>query len=394
MQKYVILQSFSTQRPMKENESALFSRYIIDGIHQDATPYELLAECMEGSADMEPGLEYADIIDESTDPPITSFTYDNRKNKEYIGQLAWDEGKERSFRMLYPTTFTRQRIAKALIDRLWNKGHYKLEDLELWAGWEWNSKPLGNMAAFYSSVQAASGYIYDLGCRLADYYYEGCDEESIFRIAAWLHSPEEDDENDDIQASPYRSSHPWIENDRACPETFVDDPDSQVIYIPFDTASFRLGGSLLAEVNGHNGGAGPHIEDPDYFIDCHEVVRELVEDGIVMAGATVEDGGLAIALDRMCADTGLEICLKGIQASYMEEDTTKVLFSEIPGAVIQVSNQDMDYLDSQLILQDVAYYPIGSPSSGLKGVNLNSGTEITVAGILASLMASASEGED
>ena len=391
---------------MKENESALFSRYIIDGIQQDATPYELLAECMDGSVEMQSDQEYADIIDESTDPPVTSFTYDSRKNKEYIGLTAWNEGQERPFRMLYPATFTKQRIARALIERLWNKGHYKLGDLELWAGWEWNSKPLGNMAAFYSSVQAASEYIYDLGCRLADFYYEGCDEESVFRIGAWLPSPEEKDVNDYSQysndsngsplfkVSPYKSKHPWIEEERACPQTLVDDPDSQIIYIPFDTASFRLGGSLLAELNGHNGGAGPHIEDPDYFIDCHEVVRELVEDGVVMAGATVEDGGLAHALDRMCTDTGVEICLKGILTSYMEEDTTKVLFSEIPGAVIQVSNQDMDYLDSQLILQDVAYYPLGSPSSKLEGISLNNEAEVTVAGILASLMNMASEGED
>ncbi len=390
---------------MKENESALFSRYIIDGILQDATPYEILAECMEDRDDAGFYTEYADIIDESIDPPITSFSYSGDRNEEYIRQIAGHEG-ERPFRMLYPETFTRQRIARALIDRLWNKGHYKLGNLNVWAEWEWNSRPLGSMAAFYASVQAVSGYIYDLGCRLADYSYDGCDEESSFRAGAWLPVISETEDSEEGQfgqnasesplfkESPYVSRHPWIEDERCCPETIVDDEASQIIYIPFDTTSFKLGGSLLAEVNGHNGGAGPHIEDPDYFIDCHEVVRELVEDGVVMAGATVTDGGLARTLDRMCAGTGIEICINGIQTSYMEEDTTKVLFSEIPGAVIQVSNQDMDYLDSQLILQDVAYYPLGSPSSKLKGMTLNRQTEITVAGILASLMDIASEGED
>ena len=78
----------------------------------------------------------------------------------------------------------------------------------------------------------------------------------------------------------------------------------------------------------------------------------------------------------------------------MEDDSTKVLFSEVPGIVIQVSGQDMDYLDSQLLLQDIAYYPIGKPSSEIKGVKLSNSADFTVAGILASLLEMASEGED
>jgi hypothetical protein len=78
----------------------------------------------------------------------------------------------------------------------------------------------------------------------------------------------------------------------------------------------------------------------------------------------------------------------------MEEDTTRILFSEVPGVLIQVSGTNMDYLDSQLLLQDVAYYPLGSPEPGSAGVSIRQGEEITVAGILASLINQASEGED
>ena len=380
---------------MKENESALFSKYIIDGIRQDATPYEILSECLaiqdEETAECE---EYADILDESTDPPVTSFTYSNEDNNLYIKQISGFNG-ERHFRMLYPETFTRQRIAKALIDRLWNKGHYKLGDLRIWTEWEWNSKPLGNMAAFYNSVRTAGDYIYDLGCRLEGWSYDGCDEASSFRVAAWL--PEEAEQNEDadmFKASPYESSHPWIEDERCCPDKMVIDTESRLIYIPFDTSHFRLGGSLLAEMNGHNGGVGPHIQDPDYFIDCYEVVRELVEDGVVMSGVTVMDGGLARALQFMCGEGSICACIHGIISSYMEHDTTRILFSEVPGIVIQVSESDMDYLDSQLLLQDVAYYPLGSPSASGKGLHIAGNREVTVAGILASLMDMASEGED
>lgn len=385
---------------MKEKESALFSRYIIDGVQCDATPFELLAECMTDH-DFEPAAEegFEDILDESTDPPLTSFRYCNDENDTYIRQVT-SYTEDRPFRMLYPDTFTRQRIAGALLERLWNKGHYRLGDLCIWAEWKWNSRPLGNMAAFYASAKAASEYIYDLGCRLADFAYDGCDEESSLRAGAWLpveedsRSSETAEENILFKASPYESRNPWITDERQCPDKLDPDSESQLIYIPFETAAFRLGGSLLAEINGHNGGTGPVIQDPDYFIDCYEVVRELVEDGIVMAGAAVGDGGLAKAASSMCRDCGMKLSIKGIQSSYMDEDTTRVLFSEIPGVLIQVSDANMDYLDSQLLLQDVAYYPLGSPDSDAIGIRISDEPQVTVAGILASLINQASEGED
>lgn len=375
---------------MKENESALFSRYIIDGIHCDATPYELLGECM---ADIDTGHdsgdEYADIIDESTDPPLTSFTYRNEDNQTYIEEVAGYK-QARPFRILYPETFTKTRIAAALLERLWNKGHYKLGDLAVWIEWDWNSKPLGNMATFYNSAKAASEYIYDLGCHLEGYSYDGSDEESWVKVAAWL--PESDQHL--FKSSPYESSHPWISEERQCPEKAVDTMDSQLLYIPFETSPFKLGGSLLAEIKGHNGGSSPHISDPDYFIDCYEVVRELVEDGFIAAGVTIADGGLAKAVQDICGQMGIQMNLKGIMTSYMDDDTTRILFSEIPGVIVQVDTCDMDYIDSQLLLQDVAYYPIGSPDNKFTGIRLEEGKTVTVAGILESLINQATEGED
>ena len=49
---------------MKEKESALYSQYIIDGIRCDATPAELLEECLEFPDGMdEDSTEFDDIID-------------------------------------------------------------------------------------------------------------------------------------------------------------------------------------------------------------------------------------------------------------------------------------------------------------------------------------------
>ncbi len=385
---------------MTEKESALYSQYIIDGIRCDATPAELLDECIKDSEVRHPAPSCCeDIIDESTDPPVTSFVYDSSNDGKYLEDCLKEAGKDRPFRLLYPDAFTRQRIAKALIDRIWNEGHFRLCNLDLWAKWSWNTRPLGNMAAFYLSVEAAGAYIFDLGVRLNDYIFEETDEESYAHFYAWLPENGQDDSNDtydeiQLKDSPFQSRNSWITEHRRCLSEMDPEPSDWLIYIPFDTCSYRIGGSMLAQTQGHNGGVGPHIQDPDYFIDCYEVVRELVEDGIVIAGATVSDGGLATAAASMCGRCGTVIDISGLMSSYQEGDRTKLLFGEIPGVIIQIRDNDYDYLDSQLLLQDIAYYPIGHPDPEKTKVEFKESRRSGVAGILASLLGQASEGED
>lgn len=388
---------------MKENESALYSHYIIDGIRQEMTPAELLDECMEYdeadplSSDMFGSFD--DIIDESTDPPVTAFTYDRSRNGEYAVMTSEAADSERPFAMLYPDHFTRLNIANALTSRLWSKGHFRLGDLRLWAQWDWNTGPTGNMASFYASASAASDYIYSLGVRMSDYLFIEGDGESKARFFAWLPDTEIEDaeeaqESALFKSSPYESRHPWIGDERKCPSTMTDDPESWIVYIPFDTCRFKLGGSLLAKVNGHNGGPAPQITDADYFIDCYEVVRELVEDGIAASGISIGSGGLAVAASRFCQGKGAMLDLSGIMSSYQEDDSTKILFSEIPGVLIQIKDCDYDYFDSQMLLQDIAYYPLGHPSASVRGLGFGEKNRNSVAGILASLLTQASEGED
>lgn len=382
---------------MKEKESALYSQYIIDGVRCDATPAELLEECLEfpDGSDWD-SEEFSDIIDESTDPPLAAFTFDTARKYEYIQQVAGECASERAFSLLYPEHFTKIQIAKALLNRLWSEGHFRLYNLRLWAQWDWNTRPIGNMASFYKSIEASSEYILGLGVKMSDYLFIESDDRCSAKFFAWLPENETAPEEDEIALfkSPFESRHAWIGNKRACPQEMSKDPQSWIIYIPFDTCKFRLGGSLMAQSNGQNGGQEPKLADPDYFIDCYEVVRELTEDGIVKAGCTIADGGLAVAVERMCGEAGIEIDMNGILSSYGEQDSMNVLFSEVPGVLIQISDNDYDYLDSQMILQDIAYYPIGKPSSDIKGLKISEKAKSSVADILTSLLHQASEGED
>ena len=196
---------------------------------------------------------------------------------------------------------------------------------------------------------------------------------------------------------PFRTSSPVLGKSRKCQVHVSDNIGNWLIYIPFDTCKFRLGGSLLAEKTGLAGGKAPDIMDSDYFIDCFEVVREFVEDGVIVSGAATGPGGLIATLNRMSngMTAGIDADISGICRSYGETDITRILFSEVPGAVVEIRDSDFDYVDAEMLLQDVAYYPIGHP--GKPGLRITSGNQDGVAGILQSLLGQEDivpEGED
>jgi phosphoribosylformylglycinamidine (FGAM) synthase-like enzyme len=127
-------------------------------------------------------------------------------------------------------------------------------------------------------------------------------------------------------------------------------------------------------------------------MDCYEVVRELVEDGIVKAGATVSGGGLITALRAMCgATSGASICISDICQAHSNELPIRVLFAEVPGVIIQIADIDYDYVDAELLLQDVVFFPLGHPDISTSGIVFTEKTDLPH--ILESLMSSM-EGED
>lgn len=362
---------------MTDSISIFESEYIIDGIRRGVTPGQMLRECMPypygaGGEDGAKGC----IMDETVDRTPSSFSYDGKDIGRYKELTVNAARGNRHFRTNYPETFTRQRIAGTLLDTIWKNGHFRLDNLVLDASWEWNTAPIGNMAAFYTSVKSASEYIYDLGVSLREYSFKKTDGKCEVEFSIGETSANDEDDG----------TEPFISPGRICPDTMIPDKTGWLIYIPFDSCAFRLGGSLLAEASGHDGGTAPDIKDPDYFIDCYEVIRELAEDGVIVAGRTVGDGGLAAAAEKMCSDAGISLNISGIESAYQENDIVRILFSEIPGVLIQIEDSDYDYIDAQMLLQDIAYYPLGHPSADIKGAEILRDGRSGVAGILAALL--------
>lgn len=373
---------------MQKSLSALCSRYIIDGVQQELTPVQILESVRGPFAPVQdvPSGVPGRIVDESADPGLSAVSTDPSKVGKYLARVL---ATARRASVPFAAESTRIQIEKALIDCIWRMGSFRIGDLCLDASWTWNRRSIGNMAGLYSSVLATGDFLDALGISLR--YYSEAQGPCRVSFTADLR-PGLDEES--LVERPFGSEKPRL-GAASLPGTLIPDRNSWIVYIPFDTSAYRLGGSLLAQALGIKPAVAPAVNDSDYFLDCYEVVRELVEDGIVLCGATVAEGGLLAALKGMTSfRTGAEIDLSDLRRAAGEDDPVRLLFSAVPGVLVQIRDIDFDYIDAELLLQDVAFYPLGHPSEG-GDVKLHSSSRSGIQNILESLIRKqGGEGED
>lgn len=375
---------------MSKKTSALASGYIIDGQKMDATPEQILSALGAVSSDPLPEGEFDDIIDEPKDPSPIYVKPAPMALERYAEATASEV--RRSFPLPYCGPLSRLAVAKAVLDVLFRSGSFKLGDLSVNALWEWDEGRIGSSAAFYDSVSNVAETVEALGIRMGVYSYRSSDSIRLKITAEVSPKSKASDGLFDDGASAVPA--PDMGEGRRCPEKALGTPGNWLIYIPFDTGRYYLGGSLFSQALNFQGGKSPGFADPDYFIDSYEVVRELVEDGIARSGVAVGEGGLMTALGKIAGGKALEADISAIMRAGGEEDSLKILFGEIPGALIEIKDFDFDYVDVELLLQDVAYYPIGRFSGADGPLKINTAGSPGIQGILQALLDGASEGED
>lgn len=357
---------------MKDKVSPLFSQYILDGEKMEETPFSALYDCLDGNGTIDlPQGPFKNIVDEYFDKKPLSFDYDSTQIEAYMEKILRTPFNRKTVDTDYTVFWTKSAINSLLLDCIFREGHFSLQDMLLMAQWDWNYSPAGNMAAFYDSTVTAGHYLSDLGIKLDRYFIERNRRECRFELQL-------------------RNK---ISGRRKCPDTMGSDSSDWLIYIPFDNGRMNLGGSALSCIIGHGSGIEPELSDPDYFIDCYELVRELVEDGVITAGRVAGRGGLITAAEKFRGRNGFRMDIGGVMSAKGETDSIRVLFAELPGVLVQIKDSDYDYVDSQFLLQETAYFPLGHPDASMRGIEIRA-SRAGVSGILESLLNQASEGED
>lgn len=319
----------------------------------ESTPAQLLSAAPGTCDGGEP------VVDENLDLSPGGYAFEAEKITDYLKAI-----KGKTFPLEYPYAgfYARCVLAYSLLDAMWTDGRFLLEDLSLEADWKWKNNGLGSCAALYNAAAGASELADDLDLPVASRKFAEGGPEVVFNVLG-------------------------AGTGRALPEKFVTEESGWIIYVPFDVDEYHLGGSELSAALGSKGGGCARMVDADYFIDCFEVVRELVEDGILLSGGTVGRGGLMKTLDAMCPERcGVRVDISDLKRAVPGSEEVRLLFGEVPGAVIQISDEDFDYVDAELLLQDVMYFPLGHVVKGKTGVEVACNDVPAIGGILNALI--------
>ena len=238
-------------------------------------------------------------------------------------------------------------IAEALTNIIWAPLEDGISGISLSANWMWPCKNPGEDARLYEAVEAASNFAISLGINIPT----GKDSLSMTQKY-----------KDDIVYSPgtviISASAEVTDVRKIIEPVMVADSETSLLYIDMSRDSYRLGGSSFAQVRNKIGTETPTINDPAYFVTVFNTVQDLIHDEKIIAGHDISAGGMITTLLEMCfasTEGGISINLDAVN----EDDMIKLLFSENPGIIIQVENEDE--VAEILLDNGISYYSIGKP---------------------------------
>ncbi len=110
---------------------------------------------------------------------------------------------------------------------------------------------------------------------------------------------------------------------------------SQLVYVDLSQAKYRLGGSCLAQVYNQLGNENADA-DAKTLKAFFNAMQKIVKGGLALAYHDRSDGGLAVTLAEMAITGG-----RGLDVTLPDGDALAVLFSEEPGAVLQVADDKL-----------------------------------------------------
>lgn len=141
------------------------------------------------------------------------------------------------------------------------------------------------------------------------------------------------------------------------PELKRADGGSRLLLVDLSAGANRLGASCLAQVYGLAGGETPDLDDPRLLVNFVAAMQALLRERRLLAYHDRSDGGMFVSVAEMifAGRLGAALHLAG-----SDEDVLAQLFSEEPGAVLQVANSELRNVCDLLEANGVAWVELGS----------------------------------
>lgn len=251
-------------------------------------------------------------------------------------------------------------IAESLTNIVFAPLSDQLKGVSLSANWMWPAKNEGENARIYQAVKAAS----DFACALGINIPTGKDSMSMTQKY-----------KDGVVYAPgtviISASAEVSDVKKVIEPVLINDVKSSIYFVDFSKMNRRLGGSAFSQIINKLGNEAPSVADSKYFAAAFNVIQASIEDNNILAGHDISSGGLITTLLEMCfADnySGMTLDLSGIG----EADIVKLLFSENPGVVVQVS--DAAAFEAKLNAAGIEFVLIGKPS-GSREFSIKNGAD-------------------
>ncbi len=218
----------------------------------------------------------------------------------------------------------RMSVGEAITNLMFAGGR-NFYDIFLCVNAMWAAKKPGETANIYAAYRALTDVQIDLGIGTDG----GKDSLTMLALCKGLDGNDEDVKAPGTLVISARVPCPDITK-HVTPD--IREPGkSLLMHLDFSWGKRRLGGSVFARTLSQLGRSYPDLENPDILRRGYDAVQELLNEGLILAGHDISDGGIAATLCEMAISGGC-----GIEASLSRKrGLFHTFFSEELGAVFE-----------------------------------------------------------
>lgn len=247
--------------------------------------------------------------------------------------------------LIDPQIGSRLAIVESLNNLVWAPLEKGIRSVSLSANWMWPCKNPGEDARLYRAVEAISEYAIGLGINVPT----GKDSLSM--------KQKYKDYEVIAPGTVIISATGHCHNINKIIEPVLKKDGAALYYISTTSHNdFHLGGSALAQTKNKIGASVADLKIPTDYVKIFNGLQKLILEGHIVAGHDVSSGGLITTLLEMCfSDNNLGADLD--LTPFGESQTSRILFSENSGLVIQAKTSD---IETELDKLKIRYTKLGS----------------------------------